>query len=315
MFNSLTSSYTDTKTLFWIYVEMPTEINFIWLSEMNGSDFQRMHLEEPLLRILGWLQYVKIKTAVEFTLDDLIVSLQSAILPVLRCIKGGYSNCDRFPYQKDTLNEWFSIPPRDESNQQEAVGAINIKPEEGATVESSTILTSIQYYLSSPSGDKFELLFHGTGHESAKDIIELGIDVRKGRPRQDFSNGDGFYVGNDFDEARRWPSSRGYRHAAVLVFQIRKTELRGEGSEYKGLDLRSDKKEWQNVTAQYRSGEPKRGFRKEMKKYDYIEGPMASVGKMASMYLPQRDDSYQLCIRKDKCSKMFDRSLRAVVFF
>ena len=305
-----------TQAQFWIYVEMATEINFIWLSEMNGSDFQRMHLEEPLLRILGWLQYLKIKRAVKFTMDELIVSLQSAILPVLRCIKGGYFKCDRFPYQKDTLNKWFSIP-RDESNQQQAVGAMNIKPEEDATVESSTILTSIQYYLSSPSGDEFELLFHATGHESAKAIIEVGIRVKgQGRPKLDFSNGDGFYVGNDFDEARKWPSSRGYRHAAVLVFQIRKTELRGEGSEYKGLDLRSDKKEWQNVTAQYRSGQPERSFRKEMKKYDYIEGPMASVGKTRhSMYLPQKDDSYQLCIRTDKCSKMFDRSLRAVVFF
>ena len=50
------------------------------------------------------------------------------------------------------------------------------------------------------SNDNFEYFVHGTDHDRAKTIIEEGILLSKGAERQDFSDGSGFYLGNDLKE-------------------------------------------------------------------------------------------------------------------
>ena len=272
---------------------------------------------QPLLEIAQQLGQLRVDNLVAFASSQLASYLGSSFLRVLRYIRNNFIKCSRFPYEEDTTNEWFDLSDEG-SERNKPVKAMNIVKEEGTTGKCSTILNEIQNHLESILGDDFEILFHGTSHGNAQDIIENGIDVRVGQPRQDFSSSDGFYLGDSFDEAMKWPGSRGLPNSAVLVFRVKKTELRGDVKE-KGLDLRGDenKKEWQGVVSQFRSGRPDRKFSKEMKEYEFIEGPMASMSKknLNLKYPPQKDGTYQLCVRKDKCAELFDKSLHSVLFF
>ena len=166
--------------------------------------------------------------------------------------------------------------------------------------------------------DEFEVFFHGSSHESAEDIIEGGIVLGKGARKRDFSDGDGFYLNKNFDDALRWAGHRS-KSSAVLVFRLKRTELRGDDNE-KDYDLRAPhmKREWQEVIRNFRSGTLNSKYRKEMNRlYQFIEGPMASISEKNSSSVPyprQKDDSYQLCVRTQSCVELFDRGLHSVVF-
>ncbi len=213
-----------------------------------------------------------------------------------------FSKCSRFLYQENTfnpVNEWFTLSTVGGQRDQ-AVNIINLD-ENGKARKCYTSQNQTVCFPDSLEDDEFEIFFHGTRHESAQDIIEYGIDVRKGNERQDFSDGDGFYLGKNFEEACRWTRSRGYPDVAVLVFRVNKLELRGNNNE-KGLDLRDSVnntqklKKWQQVARHFQCG-PDRKFRKEINcSYQFIEGPMASIsGKNPSslQHPRQKDGSYQ----------------------
>ena len=214
-----------------------------------------------------------------------------------------FSKCSPFLYEENTdpVNEWFTLFTEG--------GNVDKDGKERNTVQNQTdncFLESLD--------DEFEIFFHD---------MECGIDVNKGREKQDFSDGDGFYLGKNFEEACRWTRSRGQPNTAVLVFRVKKFELRGDDNE-KGLDLRDlvnnnqNMREWQEVVRQFRN-RPDRKFRKDINRsYQFIEGPMASIsGKNPSSlsHPRQKDGSYQLCVRKDNYAELFDRSLHSVVFF
>ena len=271
--------------------------------------------------ILGWLRQPKLEIMSVAPSELCIPYLTYTFSKyVLRYSSRLFYKCCRFPYQENTINEWFALSI-DGVQREQAVNIINVD-KDGKTRKCYTAQNRVDNcFPESLEDDEFEIFFHGTGHKSAKNIMEDGIDVTKGKKQQDFSNGDGFYLGKNFDEACRWARSRGHPKtaAAVLVFRVNKLELRGEDNE-KGLDLRDlvnnneNMKEWQEVVRQFRCG-PDRKFHKEIKKsYQFIEGPMASIsGKNP---LPRlRDGSYQLCVRKDLCVELFDRSLHSIVFF
>ena len=241
---------------------------------------------------------------------------------VLRYGASIFYKCSRFPYQENTINEWFTHSS-DGVQREQDVNIINVD-KDGKTRKCYTAQNQIDNcFPESLEDGEFEIFFHGTGHKSAENIMECGIDVRKGREKQDFSDGDGFYLGKNFDEACRWARSRGHSNTAVLVFRVNKLELRGDDDE-KGLDLRDlvnnneNMKEWQEVVRQFRN-RPDRKFRKDINRsYQFIEGPMASIsGKNPSSlsHPKQKDGSYQLCVRKDNCAELFDRSLHSIVFF
>ena len=146
--------------------------------------------------------------------------------------------------------------------------------------------------------DMLEIFYHGTSHESAEDIIGYGISLKKGKDGMNFSSGDGFYVSNDLCLARERAARRfGENNSPVLVFQVRKVELRGESND-NGLDLTDiDRKkgEWKKLVQNFLSGEPSRKFLKTIKGYDFIEGPMvANEGYDFSGFPKPKNDSYQL---------------------
>lgn len=96
--------------------------------------------------------------------------------------------------------------------------------------------------------NKFEFFYHGTDHKFVTSIIE-GIDLRKGGKRNEFSDGDGFYVTDSLSKGKEWADRNfGINNSAVLVFRVSKVELRGNENS-KGLDLTGieKKEEWSVV--------------------------------------------------------------------
>ena len=236
---------------------------------------------------------------------------------VLRYCASIFTNCSRFPFQEETVNQWFTVStegvPRDK-----AVHIMNVD-KDGQTKKCYTAQNPIDNFPVSLEDDDFEMFVHGTSYDNAQDIMECGIHLTKGKGRQDFSTGDGFYLGKSFDEACKWTKTRGHSTSAVLVFRVNKVELRGDDND-NGLDLTKPekKKKWQEVVSQFRSGKPDKKFRKDLNRdYQFIEGPMASLSSKNPRldYPKQKDGTYQLCVRNEDCAELFDRSLHSVVFF
>ena len=300
-----------------LYFKMSAAI--LWRNELKieyEEDYEET--KNRLFAILGWLGRVSLGNPLVASCDLASYLKLSVSKYVLNYGPSIFIKLNRFPYREDTVNEWFNLPPEDDWPERgEAVKVINV---DKCGLERKCYRTQNQVENAFPDSledDEYELFFHGTSQKHAKDIIESGIDLRKGAKAQDFSDGDGFYLSKHFDEALKWAR---HRHVsfAVLMFRLKKTELRGINNE-KGYDLRepAKRKKWQGVIKQFRSGKPDKKFRKEMNQfYQFIEGPMASLSRKNpnfSFAVP-KDDSYQICVREKYCAELFDYSLHSLVF-
>ena len=295
----------------------------IWLRTLIVGDCKEIE-ECPFVRILRELSQRKFESLIaSVTPTGELISYLTIYLA--RC-QLGFINASvfikytLFPYREETVNHWFLLVEDPQQRDQKVkIMNVNTVGREGKCY--TTEEEAENGFSDSLENDGFELFFHGTEHRSAQDIIEGGIDLKKGGKVKDFSHGDGFYLGKSFDEAFEWPKKR-YKKAAifeptrsaVLVFRVAKNELRGNNNE-NGLDLRDlsnpvKKKEWENVVQHYRHlPEAPHDFKID-KRYHFIEGPMASP----PTYRPI-NNSYQLCVRKQNCVELFNRSLHSVVFF
>ena len=100
-----------------------------------------------------------------------------------------------FPYQGSKINEWFVQEFRSEDQKEKkVVNVINVN-QEGRRMNSYRTQGQAGNFPDCLVADDYEVFFHGTNHRSAQDIIERGIDLTKGKEAQDFSDGDGYYVG------------------------------------------------------------------------------------------------------------------------
>ena len=236
---------------------------------------------------------------------------------LLRYSASMFTNYSRFPYQEEVVNQWFT-ESAEEVQRDNAVHIMNVD-KEGQANKCYRAQNEIDNFPVSLEDDDFEMFCHGTSHDSAENIMEYGIDLAKGKENQDFSSGDGFYLGKSFDEAYKWTKTRQHSTSAVLVFRVNRVKLRGDDND-NGLDLRQPekKKEWQEIIYQFRTGRPDKKFRKALdRNHQFIEGPMASLSKKNPHleHPKQKDGTYQLCIRNDDCAELFDRSLHSIVFF
>ena len=210
-----------------------------------------------------------------------------------------------FPYNKKCVNEWFSVPAPE--TRPTAVNIINVDK----SGETSKCFTNDARTFPE-TNDHYKVFFHGTSHESAKNIIDDGIDLAKGKTKKDFSDGRGFYLADRFEEV--WPNATWARNrphcTAVLVFRVRITELRGNRN---GLDLGSNMDRWKEVVSKFRTGIADRRFLADLDNYDFIEGPLCGEGQ--NFKNPTPSSTYQLCVHSDDCARLFDQSLHSVVFF
>ena len=161
---------------------------------------------------------------------------------------------------------------------------------------------------------RYMLLFHGTDHQSAANILNRGIYLPAGRQKRDFSSGKGFYVTKLLDQAIKWARSTTSK-PAILIFQVQRNDLRNA----KKLDLTSDLEKWRETVDYFRSDEGPASIGKNIrKKYDMIEGPVGTMSSSSEtsdqlMWQPTKDPSNQLCLISDEFAKKFYQALQFIL--
>ena len=281
--------------------------NESWLIWPRKGYADQPTVVRPLATLL-WLACFGIENllffALRYHLWSFLCSVSSTAFAFLKC--------ELFPYNKEKFNVWFFPPSL--KNKRGKLNVINVNSE-GEKFRCYESQHGVSNFPMSLSNDDYEVFFHGTTHESAKNIIENNIILRRGDAsnRADFSRGCGFYLGKDFENTLRakWRSHRP-RCSAVLVFRVPRADLREAG--IKGRDLQGDLTEWQRIIKQFRAPErPSRKFLDELEPYDFIEGPLFGEGQSLKNPIPNRG-SYQLCVTSLDCAKLFDQSLHSVLF-
>ena len=223
---------------------------------------------------------------------------------------------EHFPYQGKTLNTWFT--EKHSSERKKDINMINVN---GDGLESKCYATDDNKFPNTPAeDDNYEIFYHGTTAAQVRFILD-GIDLSAGGKMKDFSDKDGFYLTNDFDNV--WPDviwgKRKPRCSTVLIFKVDKSELR----KYAALDLWSNwnaqvEEKWRKVVSTFRTGESKElEALKRNLNVDFIEGPLCAGAKTnlrANSCIPL-NNIYQLCVRSERCAELFDKSLLSIVFF
>ncbi|CAL1536054.1 unnamed protein product [Lymnaea stagnalis] len=126
-----------------------------------------------------------------------------------------------------------------------------------------------------------KLLFHGTRKTDSLDsILREGIMLDRGRSRQDFSDGSGFYLSDDIEAAENWVKNRGRCNCAVIIYRIPLDLL--EFGVTGGLNLSRNANEWSSVVKYHRSGsyleqEVPNTF--DLENRPFIKGPVCVNGK------------------------------------
>lgn len=182
----------------------------------------------------------------------------------------------------------------------------------------SSIRTRADDFLSDrrlPDDQRYMLLFHGTDHQSADNILNRGIYLPAGRQKRDFSSGKGFYVTSSLDQASKWARSTTSK-PAILIFQVERNDLRNA----KKLDLTNNLEEWRKTVHYFRSDEGPAYKAKEIRKaYDLIEGPVAiasSSSETSDQLLWQPNlPSNQLCLISDEFARKFYQTLHSILRF
>jgi phosphatidylserine/phosphatidylglycerophosphate/cardiolipin synthase-like enzyme len=164
--------------------------------------------------------------------------------------------------------------------------------------------------------------FHGTLGVHAENILEFGIDPKKGRDKQDFSSSKrrGFYLGKSLDMAVQWVFDTWVDYVgAVLIYKVDKNLLQNEGDKHQ--DLTGNKDDWANTVRLCRNSEP----HPSDKKVTSIYGPVCTnSGKLSRKkpkekmsWFPTAGDADQLVLlEKSKSSILdtFNNSLYAIVW-
>ena len=217
----------------------------------------------------------------------------------------------RFPLQSNLTNTWFQLPgiiDDEEKESNEDLCHVNIR---NLVTEESRASKSMLSDLVSEDEQNI-ILFHGTDHKSATDILFRGIDLCAGRQKRDFSCGSGFYLTNNFDEALNWAKCTTSK-PAMLVFQVNREQYLDNARK---LDLEQDHERWYEIVSSFRSGIKTAKTRKSLGAYDLIEGPVATVRKTESgdLMIEPKPSSYQMCLISDDFADEFRQTLHSIVF-
>ena len=275
------------------------------ITELSGNDLLQV---EELCRSL---RHLKIQKTTQVASSELNSSLKFLFPLVLRCIiiTDKFFSCGRFPHREDIVNSWFDQEYDGEPSR--VIKEINVLKEAGTPWNDQDVSfkSSLLNQLQLSDDDKFEFFYHGTNHSSVENIIagiDLGITMSK-----NLEFGRGFYVTNTLSVANEWAQAKS-PNTAVLVFRVSGVQLRNDGNMI-GLNLMNDEEEWKSMLKNSLSSDS--DFPIWLKRFDFIEGPVVyRKGDFKSNPIP-KNDSYQLCVRQEKCASLFNRSLCAVVYF
>ena len=162
--------------------------------------------------------------------------------------------------------------------------------------------------------------FHGTSKGNANNIKEYGIITQDGKPKQDFSHSQGFYLNPNFTDAKDWAlkKCRGnpFRNieGAVLIYRFSRDR-------YKSVELFRNREKWKRVVKYYRSGmryyiSPE--LKGELQNVEYIIGQIAEAkpqGENLESWIPTAfHGSSQLCIKADSMAREVSETLEAIIY-
>ena len=157
------------------------------------------------------------------------------------------------------------------------------------------------------------VLFHGTDHQSAADILFRGIHLCAGRKKRDFNCGSGLYLTKDLDDALNWAKST-TRKPAILVFQVDREYF----DDARKLNLNNNEERWREIVSSFRSSKRTARTRTSLSSYDLIEGPMATVSRSETsdeLVFEPKPSSYQMCLISDEFAARFQNTLHSILFF
>ena len=208
-------------------------------------------------------------------------------------------NVCKFPYKEGCVGTWFGkdvLSDECEDSPSVKVPVINTTTEKAAAGNIQEKISEFEVE-SSPSE---KLYFHGTDHNSAKDILENGISLGKGAQKCDFSDGDGFYVTDNYEYALQY-SKKHKAQRAVILFNISDDCLKGK------LDLssRERREDLKSVQKHFHSGAPRRNYKldralmQEVRNCKCIIGPISRDGMKNNNW----QDVQQICIRDDEMAE------------
>ena len=221
----------------------------------------------------------------------------------------------RFPFQRNLTNSWFQLPrnidlKEEVANQVWQVNILNFVTEE--SLAPGTICSKLSDLMSLKDG-KTVVLFHGTDHQSACDILFRGIDLCQGRQKRDFSCGSGFYLTDNSEEALNWAKNTTAK-PALLVFKVNRQEYLDHAEK---LNLFENEQRWIEIVSSFRSGKKTAKTRKSLRAYDLIEGPVARKRRNEvsdeTVYDP-KPSSYQMCLNSDDFADTFRKTLHSIIF-
>ena len=216
----------------------------------------------------------------------------------------------KFPFQSDMTNTWFHLPKEEYESDEDIrkVRIINLETKKSELHKKA--MTMLRDFVAQE--DKNEILFHGTDHKSAKQILMQGIYLYAGQEKRDFSCGEGFYLTNKMEHALNWAKSTTAR-PAILIFQVKREDL----DNARRLNLNKNKEKWKEIVSCFRTGKRTAKVRKSLTSYDFIEGPMSVLTKHETtdeVVFEPKCSSYQMCLISEKFAERFERNLHSIVF-
>ncbi|XP_015764182.1 PREDICTED: uncharacterized protein LOC107343139 isoform X1 [Acropora digitifera] len=220
-----------------------------------------------------------------------------------------------FPIPSDLANSWFQLPLITDSEESENDPDLyHVKIMNFVTTESQA-LKEIHSKLDDilPQSNGMTVLYHGTDHYSAVNILFRGIYLRAGRQNRDFSCGSGFYLTKTLDEAVNWARST-TKKPAILVFHVNRKDL----DSAERLDLTNSDERWCEIVNSFRSGRRTAKTSKSVSAYDLIEGPQATMRydeASCELLWEQKPSSYQMCLISDDFAETFKKSLHSILFW
>ena len=211
----------------------------------------------------------------------------------------------RFPFEIAGRAEWLK---------KDGVIIANVVTEKSeSSMKTQSMLTKLEL-----SGEQQVVLFHGTDHESACDIMNgRGIHLGAGRKKRDFSSGAGFYLTKNLDDALSWACSTTVK-PAILVFRVELDFLKKASK--LNLNEGDGLTKWREIVNFFRLDKGPGNIRSSLSSKDLIVGKSAIAtrsgqGNGEVLMFEQNTSSYQMCLISKKFAKMFQKRLHSIFFY
>lgn len=227
----------------------------------------------------------------------------------------------QFYFQGHSTNNWFELPSQEfQLSDEDRLCRVNI----ANIVSTKTEMWNLTRFMlrklknqDTTSQRNTRLLFHGTDHDSAVDILKgRGLDLLAGSQKRDFSSGKGFYLTDCFKSALNWANCKTEK-PALMVFRL--IENGDMMSNSRRLTLTAEQREiWQEVVRLFRSGEDFAKRRQYWNNYDLIEGPVATIRRSEinhQLMFEPKPFSYQMCLISEEFAEKFRENLDSILFF